>query len=337
MRRAFCFLLVLALGSLEGAGCSLPEAPPSSEYVFMEPHMGTKVLVKLWATSPELAERAARAAFGEIAAVDACMSDYKPESELSLLNAAAGRGPRPVSAPLFEVLSASRLLAERSDGAFDVTIAPVVLLWRRARRERKLPDPAELAAARSLIGWRDLVLDPTPRTAELRRAGMRLDLGGIAKGYASDRALAAMAREGVRSAYVDCGGGMSIGDAPPGRDGWRIGIVDDASRALLLRNCGVSTAGDLEQFVVIDGARYSHIVDPRTGLGLTDRAQCTVVAPTGFASDAVDTAICILGPERGFALDWAGGFEARLRRSDGDGRVLRAETPGFAALLVPLD
>jgi thiamine biosynthesis lipoprotein len=166
---------------------------------------------------------------------------------------------------------------------------------------------------------------------------MKIDLGGIAKGYAGDRALAAMAREGVPSAYVDCGGGLSIGDAPPGREGWRIAIIGDPNRILLLKNCGVSTAGDLEQYVVIDGKRWSHIVDPKSGLGLTDRAQCTVVAPSGFASDAVDTAICILGPERGFALAWPGGFQARLDRADAEGRVKRSETSGFSALLRPID
>jgi thiamine biosynthesis lipoprotein len=265
------------------------------------------------------------------------MSDYKPESELSRLNAAAGKGPQPVSDPLFEVLEASQRMAELSGGAFDVTVAPVVLLWRQARRERKLPDPDALAKARGLTGHADLVLDRAKRTAELRRPGMRIDLGGIAKGYAGDRALAAMAREGVRSAFVDCGGGMSIGDAPPERPGWRIAIIGDPRNVLILKNCGVSTAGDLEQYVDVDGKRYSHIVDPKTGLGLTDRAQCTVVAPTGLASDAVDTAICILGPERGFALAWPGGFEARLERADAEGRVRRAETPGFPALLRPLD
>lgn len=327
MRRALCFLLV--------AGCSLPEAAPLSEHVFVEPHMGTKVAVKLWASSPEAAARAAKAAFAEIAAVDACMSDYKPESELSRLNASAGRGPQPVSAPLFEVLEASKRMAELSDGAFDVTIAPLVLLWRQARRERKLPDSDALAKARALTGHADLVLDRAKRTAELRRPGMKIDLGGIAKGYAGDRALAALARAGVRSAFVDCGGGMSIGDAPPGRPGWRIAIIGDPRNVLLLKNCGVSTAGDLEQYVDIDGKRYSHIVDPKTGLGLTDRAQCTVVAPSGLASDAVDTAICILGPERGFALP--GGFQARLERTGEDGRVRRTQTSGFAALLHPLE
>jgi FAD:protein FMN transferase len=162
---------------------------------------------------------------------------------------------------------------------------------------------------------------------------MRLDLGGIAKGYSCDKALEELARHGVTRAYVDAGGGMSIGDPPPGRDGWRIGMIGDARRILLLKNCGVATAGDLEQFVEIGGRRYSHIVDPKTGLGLTNRAMATVVAPSGFAADAVDTAICVLGAERGFAL---GGFEAWMSWVDGES-VRTAETPGFKRLTAPLD
>jgi thiamine biosynthesis lipoprotein len=321
MRRALCFALLGA--------CSLPEAAPLSEHVFIEPHMGTRVTIKLWADTPARAERASRAAFDVFRALDAMMSDYKPDSELSRLSDAAGKGPRAVSPELYDVLLESKRIAERTGGAFDVTIAPVVLLWRKARKERALPDPEELRKARALVGHADLSLHQG--RAELRRPGMRLDLGGIAKGYACDQALAALAKEGVTRAYVDAGGGMSIGDPPPGRDGWRIGMIGDSRRVLLLKNRGVATAGDLEQFVEIDGRRYSHIVDSATGLGLTNRAMATVVAPSGFAADAVDTAICVLGAERGFAL---GGFEAWMSWVDVD-RVRVAETPGFAGLTTP--
>ncbi len=311
--------------------CSLPEAaPPSEEFDFTEPHMGTRIRIKLWASGLPQAERAARAGFDVFRRLDALLSDYKPDSALSRLSDAAGRGPQPAPPELLDVLRESKRVAERTGGAFDVTIAPVVLLWRKARKERRLPDPEALRAARALVGHADLVLGNG--TAELRRAGMRLDLGGIAKGYACDRARAALAVEGVTRADVDAGGGMSIGDPPPGRDAWRIGMIGDARRVLQLKNCGVATAGDLEQYVEIDGRRYSHIVDPATGLGLTNRAMATVVAPDGFAADAVDTALCILGPERGFAL---GGFEAWTTWVDGD-RVRTAQTPGFAALTAPL-
>src|SRR5688572_17122339 len=288
--------------------------------------MGTRITIKMWADTPGRAERAAKAAFDVFRRLDAMMSDYKPDSELSRLSDAAGAGPRLVSPELYAVLFESKRIAERTDGAFDVTIAPVVLLWRKARKERALPVPDVLQAALAKVGHADLALHQG--RAELKRPGMRLDLGGIAKGYACDRALEAVVKEGVPRAYVDAGGGMSIGDPPPGREAWRIGMIGDARRVLLLKNCGVATAGDLEQFVEIEGRRYSHIVDPKTGLGLTNRAMATVVAPNGFAADAVDTALCVLGPERGFAL---GGFEAWMSWAEGE-RVRHAQTPGFARL-----
>lgn len=311
--------------------CSLPEDAPLSEHVFAEPHMGTRVTIKMWAESEARAARAAKAGFDVFRRLDAMMSDYKPDSELSRLSDAAGQGPRPVSPELFDVLLESKRIAERTGGAFDVTVAPVVLLWRKARKEKALPAPDVLKEALSKVGHADLVL--RDGRAELRRPGMRLDLGGIAKGYACDKALEALQAEGVTRAYVDAGGGMSIGDPPPGRPGWRIGMIGDGRRVLLLKNRGVATAGDLEQFVEIEGRRYSHIVDPSTGLGLTNRAMCTVVAPSGFAADAVDTAICVLGAERGFGL---GGFEAWMSWVE-DGRIRRAETPGFARLAAPLE
>jgi thiamine biosynthesis lipoprotein len=311
--------------------CTLADEAPLSEHVFAEPHMGTRITIKMWADSPERAARAARAGFDVFRRLDALMSDYKPESELSRLSDAAGQGPRKVSPELFDVLRESKTIAERTGGAFDVTVAPVVLLWRKARKERALPPPDVLKDALSKVGHADLVLKDG--TAELRRPGMRLDLGGIAKGYACDRALEAVVKEGVPRAYVDAGGGMSIGAPPPGRDAWRIGMIGDVRRVLLLKNCGVATAGDLEQFVEIEGRRYSHIVDPKTGLGLTNRAMATVVAPNGFAADAVDTALCVLGPERGFAL---GGIEAWMSWVEGE-RVRTSETPGFQRLIAPLD
>jgi thiamine biosynthesis lipoprotein len=299
--------------------------------------MGTAVRVVFYSPSPELADRGRKAAFAVMKDVDDLMSDYKPESELSRLSRAAGKGPQPVSQPLFAVLQESLRTAELSEGTFDVTIGPLVRLWRRSRKELKLPSPEEVRAAKALVDYRKLVLDPAKRTAELRVEGMILDLGGIAKGYACDRALAALKEIGITRALVDTGGGMALGDPPPDKPGWRIGMLGDSSRLLVLKNCGVSTSGDVEQFVEIDGKRYSHIIDPATGLGLTNQAMATVIAPTGLISDALDTPICILGPERGLKMAssqkgveaWTQWVENRRRK--------RAETPGFGNFALPAD
>jgi thiamine biosynthesis lipoprotein len=323
-----------AAGLLLLGGCILAEPAPLARYEYDEPHMGTKVRIVFYASSPEQAEAGRKAAFAVMKDVDDRMSDYKPDSELSRLSAAAGKGPQPVSAELFEVLAVSVRTAEVSDGTFDITVGPLVRLWRRSRNEGKLPGPEEIAAAKSLVDYHWLKLDARARTAELLRPGMVLDVGGIAKGYACDRAITALKDAGITRALVDTGGGMALSDPPPGKDGWRIGMLGDESKILQLSNCGVSTSGDTEQYVEIGGVRYSHIIDPATGLGLTNRAMATVIAKDGLTSDALDTPICILGSERGLRMATQNGAEAWTQWVDGK-RRRHAETPGFSRHLAP--
>jgi thiamine biosynthesis lipoprotein len=309
-------------------------------FEFQETHMGSAFRLLIYCNDSELASGAARSAFARIAFLDATLSDYKPDSELMRLSDRAGGAPVPVSPELFEVLARSRGLSERTDGAFDATINPVVKLWRRARRNRELPSRSQLDEALGRVGWQGLELDAEARTVRLARPGMRLDVGGIAKGYASDAALASLREAGITRALVAGAGDIVVGDPPPGRSGWRVGIASidaegGARRMLSLRNQAVSTSGDAERFVEIDGVRYSHIVDPRTGLGLTGRSSVTVVAPDGTTSDSLATAISVLGPRRGLELA-AGteGVEALIVAVDrGQNRYQIHQTSGFEALL----
>lgn len=264
--------------------------------------MGVAARIVLWAPSSGAAERAARAAFARFAALEDVTSDYRPTSELMRLCARAGGPPVSISPDLFRVLGQAQTIARRSGGAFDVTVGPYVALWRRARRSGMLPALGELREARGLVGWQKLRLDPARRTALLTVRGMRLDLGGIAKGDACDQAQRELKRHGVTRALVEAGGDIVASGAPPGAAGWRIELAGSGSRVLTLANRAVSTSGDTEQFVEIRGRRYAHIVDPRTGLGLTDRVAATVIAPDGLTSDPLATAACVLGPERGAAL-----------------------------------
>lgn len=316
-------------------GCILPDEGSLARYEFEEPHMGTTVRVVFYASSSERAERGRKAAFAVMKDVDDRMSDYKPESELSRLSASAGRGPQPVSPELFDVLESSLWTARVSEGTFDITIGPLVRLWRRSRKDGKLPSPEEIRKAQALVDYRKLVLDPAKRTAELLVPGMILDVGGIAKGYACDRGIAALKACGITRALVDTGGGMALGDPPPGRAGWKIGMLGDPTKVLVLANCGVSTSGDTEQFVEIGGVRYSHVIDPATGLGLTNRAMATVIAPDGLTSDALDTPICIMGADRGLAMARAQrGVEVWTQWVE-NGRRKRAQTPGFGRFVAP--
>ena len=193
-------------------------------------------------------------------------------------------------------------------------MGPLTRLWRRARRQVELPSREDLEAARKVTGYRLLSLDPVARTVTVSREGMQLDAGGIAKGFAADAALAGLRDAGLRRALVAAGGDLAIGDAPPGRAGWQIDLagLDEAKTApgspLVLSNCGISTSGDAEQWVEIAGVRYSHILDPRTGVGLTGHTSATVVAADATTSDMLATAVEVLGPERGVALvdHWKG-------------------------------
>jgi thiamine biosynthesis lipoprotein len=272
--------------------------------------MGTTFRVVLYAADKPAADAAAQASFARVAELDGIMSDYKKDSELMRLCRAFATEvgePVPVSPELFFVLSKAEELSKASDGAFDVTVGPVVQLWRLARRTQQLPDKEEFAAARAKVGYQMVRLDPTKRTVQLLTPGMQLDLGGIAKGYAADEALKLLReKHGITRALVAASGDIACGDPPPDKDGWMVDIAPIAKgqkpRTLKLANAAVSTSGDLEQFVVINGVRYSHIVDPRTGLGLTGRRSVTVIAKQGITADSTTKAVMLLPPAKGLAL-----------------------------------
>lgn len=311
MRMPFHGSLIAALVWL-AVGCHTNPPPPSpalNRYEYTQPQMGVPFRLVLYAETQGYADRAATDAFNRIRQLNDVLSDYEFDSELSRLSRSAGLGEAvPLSPDLLKVLTASQAMAQLSDGAFDITVGPAVSLWRKARRERRLPEAARLETARKAMGWQFLELDAARRTALLRQPGMRLDLGGIAKGYALDEALKTLASHGVRSALVSGGGDMVVSAPPPGKPGWRIELapldVTNAppARFVLLHHVALATSGDLFQRLEIDGRRYSHIVDPRTGIGLTDHSLVSVIAPDGMTADALSTAVSVLGPQRGTEL-----------------------------------
>ncbi len=250
--------------------------------------MGTLVRITIYSKDP----LPTRAAFSRIGELDQKLSDYKPDSELNRLCRTHGEAVR-VSEDLFRVLEASEKLSALTDGAFDVTIGPVTHLWRLG----KTPDTETMAR----VGWQNLLLDKKHRTVELRVAGMQLDLGAIAKGYAADEALKTLRKLGVKRALIAVSGDIVAGDAPSGTKGWRVGL-EPAGGEVLLHNAAVSTSGDTEQFREIGGVRYSHIIDPKTGLGLRSAIAVTVVARRGLDADPIATAVSVMGDARGRAV-----------------------------------
>lgn len=274
-------------------------AAPFKLYEAVEPHMGTLIGIKLYARDEAAAAAAFRAAFARIAELDAALSDYRPDSELNQLTRDAVNGPVRVSEDLFRVLAASQRLAEESGGAFDITLGPVIRLWREARKSGQTPTHEALAEAGARCGWRNLHLDSANRTVTLDKPNMQLDLGGIAKGYAADEALAAITRLGIRSALVAASGDLAFSGAPRGAKGWKI---EAGGRVLELCDGAASTSGDTEQHLDSHGVRYSHIVDPATNGALTNSRAVTILARWGVDADALATAASILGPARSLAL-----------------------------------
>lgn len=291
-------ILLLLLSAVAGCGSERRE-PALERHEYAQLHMGVQARLIVYAPSEQAAATAARAAYARVAEIEDIASDYRPTSELMRLCAQAGQGPVKVSHELFTLLAHAQEMSRRSDGAFDITVGPYVALWRVARNTRQLPTPQQLGDAGRRVGWRMVKLDPAHRTVELTVPGMRLDLGGIAKGYAGDEALRVLRQHGIGSALFEAGGDIVMSDAPPGKKGWTVEIIGSEpgrSRTIGVANGGVSTSGDTEQFVEIGETRYSHVVDPRTGLGLTQRYAATVIAPDGITSDSLSTAASALGP-----------------------------------------
>jgi thiamine biosynthesis lipoprotein len=305
MRARLVHLLLIACALLAPLAAAATE-PQRHEFKQIE--MAVDFRIVLYADDAEAAAAAAKAAFARIAVLNGVMSDYDGESELRRACEQSGPGkPVAISDDLWRVLSKAQEMAERSDGAFDATCGQVVRLWRRARRQGELPPEDRLRTAREQTGYRFVRLDAERKTIELLRTDMRIDLGGIAKGYATQEALAVLRSHGIRSAMIEGGGDIALGESPPGKTGWRIGIAPVRPEGpprffLTASQTTVATSGDMWQYVVIDGVRYSHIVDPRTGIGLTHRSHVTVVHADGPTADALATAVSVLGHLRGLEL-----------------------------------
>jgi len=305
-----CRTLTLALGFvLVLLPCSLEARDsPLRRYEYSLPRMGTIFRVELYSADEAAASQAAEAAFARAEELEQIMSDYRDDSELMRLAREGASAPFPLSDDLYAVLAKSIRISDLSRGAFDVTIGPLVELWRKTRTTRRFPDASEITKAKALVDYRNIELDPARRTAFLKRPGMKLDLGAIGKGYAADQMLALLQSRGFRRAMVVAGGEVALGAPPPGEAGWKVAIeTPDAAVgvtpcALLLHDAAVSTSGDSKQFVEVNGKRYSHVIDPATGVALEGMASTTVLARDATTTDALGTALSIMPVENGIRL-----------------------------------
>lgn len=299
----------LSVAAALSAAASIAVGQSLGRYEYTRPLMGTTFRIVLYASEDTVARSASADAFARLEALERVMSDYDPASEVSRLSASAGQGRAvEVSDDLWTVLERAVHWAERTDGAFDPSVGSLTRAWRWGMRRGTAPSPDRIAKALETVGHNKLHLNRATQTVLLETDGMRLDLGGIGKGYAADAALATLRRFAIKSALIDAGGDLAMGDAPPDETGWRVEVttVDDTGQltadVLHLANLAVATSGDAYRFVEVDGVRFSHILDPRTGMGVTARRVVTIVAPYGADADALASAVSVLGSESGLRL-----------------------------------
>ena len=294
MVRAWIVLALCVSGSAQ--------AQPLERFAFQRSLMGSDVRIVLYAPSAPQASRAADSAFERIDKLESKLSDWRSDSELSRLSAMEDTVGH-VSRELWDVLLVAQRVAEASNGAFDVTVGPLSRLWRWSMRRGILPAQDELISARSRVGYRFMQLDSARQAVWLTKPGMRLDLGGIGKGYAADVALALLDSLGYTHALVDAGGDMAIGAAPPGTEGWHIKVDSVGGEGMriehevILQKCGVAASGATYRYLEHEDVRYSHIVNPATGLGVTHERIVTVVAGSGMLADAWASAFSVMDAE----------------------------------------
>lgn len=311
-RRALPLIYALLLGACATrAETPAPAAVADDPVTRAWPVMGTMLAVAVWDQSADSAAHTLRVVREEVERLDSLLSNYRDDSDVSRLNAAAGSGEWLRVAPeTFFVINAARGYGGMSGGAFDATVGPIVDVWGFYRESGAMPTQATIDSARALVGMRGVEFRE-PDEMRLTRAGMRIDLGAIGKGYAVDRALAAARAAGATRAMVDLGGNIGVLGEAPGGGAWPLGLRHprdpEVPFAVIDADSGaVATSGDYERYFMHEGVRYAHIVDPRTGWPVQGVAAVSVLAPTGIASDALSTILFVMGPERGC------GFLARL-------------------------
>lgn len=328
--------LQVALRSTARSSGASPAPASSKTFRRARLAMGTALAISVCAETEARAGEALDAAFAEMDRLERILSTFREESETSNLNRGAGGEFQAVSPELLDLLARSRAMATSSGGAFDVTVGPLVALWRRAAESGSLPAEQDLVAARNACGPTVVETDPEHGRVRLARAGAALDFGGIGKGYALDRAAVALEDHGGARALLDFGGQVLALDPPPGEAGWKVDLRDarDPQRirsSLRLVRASISTTADYERGLVIAGKRFSHVVDPRTGRPVEGMLGASVVCATATEADALSTALYVLGPEAGAEL-------ARLRSAAAF--LVPAEGPeivndAFRALEIP--
>lgn len=301
MLRSYCIIIIYVFFSVR--------LNAQQKFIFEQPKMGSPFTITIFTNDSVKAAAVAAKAFLLADTLNNILSDYIDSSEINCLSNTAGKNNYvPVSQPLFHIIQQAQEAAGLSKGAYDITIGPVVKLWRQARKSKTFPNKDSLQSALQKVGYRYIHLDTAKHAVYLEKKGMLLDVGGLGKGFVAQAALDLITQNGFTSAMVNAGGNIVMTQAPADQKGWFIGINqpeeknDILPQMLALQNMAVSTSGDIYQYVELNGKKYSHIVDPKTGIGVTHQRNVTVIAPDGTTADWLSTACSVLSVKQSMRL-----------------------------------
>lgn len=266
-------------------------ANAQSRFEFTHPQMGTIFKITLYSEDSLKAKEISQKAFKRLDELNLVLSDYREDSEINKLVKIAHNQPVKVSNDLWSILIQSKSAYELSYKNFDVTMGTMTQLWRRMKRQKQLPSPEQIEKARAKVGFENIIFYPETQSIQFKKEGIRIDFGGIGKGYAEDEMMKVLKQNEIKSAMIEGGGNIVLSDSPPNQKGWKIEVNQ---KVFYLNNCGISTSGDIFQFVEIEGKKYSHILDPKTGIGMTTPIQISTIAKNGTVSDWTSTAFCLM-------------------------------------------
>ena len=305
-------------------------------YAFTEPKMGSPFMIVLYCNDSLQAVDLAKQSFKLVDSFNNIFSDYLNTSELMQLNSSGGSySSVKVSPALLDILLQSKIAYEKSEGAFDITVGPIVKLWRSARKTNQFPSAKKIGATRNLTGFNKLIIDTANKEVTLTETGMGLDLGGIAKGWIAQKIIDFLSSQKITMALADAGGDIAMSAAPPNSKGWSVGVNVPESKeelleqSLLIQNKSVATSGDAYQFIEHGGKRYSHITDPKTGYGVTLQRNVTVIANDGATADWLATACSILPIKKAKRLAVKMKAEVLIAENKND-HIIFYSTKGFA-------
>lgn len=270
-------------------------------FSFSEVAMGTQMKIIFYASDSLKANDISKALFKKVKALNAIFSDYDNNSELMQLCSSYQTNKRiEVSNELFDILYEANKISIVSDGMFDVTVGPYTRMWRKAKKKHKLPTKQRLLQAKKVVDYKYIILNHKDKTVTFKKSGVQIDLGGIAKGYTADKVLKMLKNYNINRALIDFGGDITVGDSPPNKKGWNVEINytnhlgEQISKVVSINNISIATSGDYFQQLSIDNIKYSHIIDPTTGLGITKSIQVTVIAKSGILADSFASAFNVM-------------------------------------------